>query len=61
MGGTFSVSPKGYYTRTHQGVDRYQLAHTSDMTSPAGPQLVPVGLYGRSIHDVQRTVGMDVR
>lgn len=57
VGGTFDISPTtGYYTRTHEGQDSYKYTapHTSDMTSPVDPNLIPVGPYGRQMMDLQR-------
>ncbi|KAF2637515.1 hypothetical protein P280DRAFT_552183 [Massarina eburnea CBS 473.64] len=53
VGGTFDLSQTtGYYTRTHEGADTYKYSspHTSDMTSPVDPNLVPKG----GLRDLQR-------
>lgn len=57
VGGTFDLSPTtGYYTRTHDGADAYKHSapHTSDMTSPVDPKIIPVGAYGRQMQELQR-------
>jgi hypothetical protein len=51
-GGHWDLSPKGYYTRVQPSQTHN---HSSDMTSPTDPSLVPVGPYGRQTMDLQRS------
>lgn len=63
VGGTFGISPTtGYYTRTHEGVDTYKYTgpHTSDMTSPVDPKVIPLGAYGRQVQALQEQIRMQM-
>lgn len=58
VGGTFDLSPTGYYTRTHEADDSYKLTmpapHASDLMGPVDPKVIPVGPYGQQMQDLQR-------